>query len=237
LKLPKKFSPDELKNWARDFGGMRSGWHSLKRRKKNPERMIFYDLSPDFAQATNALAGIYDPKFIDRIEFGDAYSLFNFSDKFDKIETALTALVCATYLRENGIAQGDRLGMASSVEMRLPLVDYKFVETIVGLRKTRSDANLSPKQWLKDAVGDVLPASILNRPKRGFAPPTREWHDALFARYGDSLHGGFLVEAEILSGDGAEKLSKGEFPAGTFSPLSFKALVLEQWCRQMLRIC
>ncbi|MGI8882996.1 MAG: asparagine synthase (glutamine-hydrolyzing) [Pyrinomonadaceae bacterium] len=235
--LPKNFSPRELKTWARDFGGARSGLRDIRRRVKNPERMIFYDLSPDFAQASNALASLYDPKFIEQIETDDAYSLFNFSDNFNSVETALTTLVCATYLRENGIAQGDRLGMASSVEMRLPLVDYQFVETIIGLRKARSDAHLAPKHWFKEAVKDVLPASILNRPKRGFAPPTRAWHDALFARYGDSLREGFLVEAEILSGDGGNKLAKGEFPAETISPLSFKALVLEQWCRQMLKIC
>lgn len=233
LNAPKSFSSGELKSWARDLGGTRSGWRDVRRRVKNPERMIFYDLSNDFAQASDSIASFYDRKFLERIEPDDAYSLFNFSDKFNSIETALTSLVCATYLRENGIAQGDRLGMASSVEMRLPLVDYEFVETIIGLRKTNSDAKLAPKQWLKDAVKDILPERTLNRPKRGFAPPTRQWHDALFAKYGDSLRGGFLVENKILSGDGAEKLSKGEFPQNTISPLSFKALALEQWCRQM----
>lgn len=237
LGLPKNFSPLELKSWARDLGGMRSGLRDVRRRGKNPERMIFYDLSPDFAQASNTLASFYDPRFLEQIEIDDAYSLFNFSGNFNSVETALTTLVCATYLRENGIAQGDRLGMASSVEMRLPLVDYQFVETVIGLRKALSDAHLAPKHWFKEAVKDVLPASILNRPKRGFAPPTREWHDALFAAYGDSLNDGFLVEAKILSSDGAHKLAKGEFPAETISPLSFKALVLEQWCRQMLKIC
>lgn len=234
---PKNFSFGELKNWARDLGGVRSGLSDVRRRVKNSERMSFYDLSNDFAQAADSVASFYDSNFLEKIEPDDAYSLFKFSDEFDSLETALTALVCATYLRENGIAQGDRLGMASSVEMRLPLVDYGFVETIIGLRKMCSDAELAPKQWLRDAVADVLPEQILNRPKRGFAPPTREWHDALFAKYGDSLPDGFLVESKILSGDGAKKLSKGEFPAGAISPLSFKALVLEQWCRQMLKIC
>jgi len=126
--------------------------------------------------------------------------------------------------------------MASSVEMRLPLVDYKFVETIVGLRKKQSDAKLPPKHWLRAAAKDVLPDWVLNRPKRGFAPPTREWHDALFAAYGDSLRDGYLVESGVLSGASGSRLSKGEFPSEATSPLSFKALVLEQWCRQMLNI-
>ena len=123
--------------------------------------------------------------------------------------------------------------MASSVEMRLPLIDYQFVETVIGLRKTQSDAKLPPKFWLREAVKDVLPEWVLNRPKRGFAPPTREWHTAIFETHGDSLRDGFLVGANILTGESGFNLAKGEFPAAATCPLSFKALVLEQWCRQM----
>jgi len=86
------------------------------------------------------------------------------------------------------------------------------------------------------AVKDVLPEWVLNRPKRGFAPPTREWHDALFARYGESLRDGYLVQSNVLSRESGLLLEKGEFPAEAVSPLSFKALVLEQWCRQMKKI-
>ncbi len=145
----------------------------------------------------------------------------------------LTRLVGATYLRENGIAQGDRLSMASSVEMRLPLVDYKLVETVIGLRKARTDVRLPAKTWLKEAVRDILPDFVSQRPKRGFAPPVREWHDALFAAHGGSLRDGYLTRTGVLSAESGERLARGAFPADATSPLSFKALVLEQWCRQM----
>jgi asparagine synthase (glutamine-hydrolysing) len=95
---------------------------------------------------------------------------------------------------------------------------------------------LPPKHWLKEAVKDVLPDRVINRPKRGFAPPTHEWHKALFAAYGDSLPDGYLVESDVLSRESGLHLAKGDFPAEAVSPLSFKALVLEQWCRQMLNI-
>jgi asparagine synthase (glutamine-hydrolysing) len=218
------------------FQSLTSGWQSVRRNLKTPDRMIFYDKSPDFAAASEQMQSFYSPKFREQIDETEAYSLFTFPGKWKSVETTLTALICATYLRENGIAQGDRLGMASSVEMRLPLVDYKFVETVVGLRKMQSDSKLPPKHWLKEAVKDVLPDWILNRPKRGFAPPAREWHDALFAAYGDSLRDGYLVASGVLKPESGLRLAKGEFPAEAVSPLSFKALVLEQWCRQMLAI-
>ncbi|HEX8734979.1 MAG TPA: asparagine synthase (glutamine-hydrolyzing) [Pyrinomonadaceae bacterium] len=219
--------------WARDFGGMRSGWQNVRRRRQNPARMIFYDLSPDFAAASAEARRFYGAKFLERINESDAGEIFTFPDGWSPVETTLTRLICDTYLRENGITQGDRLGMASSVEMRLPLVDYKFVETVIGLRKTQSDSQLPPKHWLREAVKDVVPEWVLNRPKRGFAPPVREWHAALFAAYGDSLRDGYLVRSEVLNREGAARLAAGEFPPGATSPLSFKALVLEQWCRQM----
>lgn len=151
------------------------------------------------------------------------------------VEIAMTRLICDTYLREDGIAQGDRLSMAASVELRLPLVDYRLVETVIGLRKTISDVEQPPKSWLRAAVSDVLPDWVLQRPKRGFAPPVREWHRALFAAHGDSLIDGFLVQHGVLRAEGARRLATGPIADDETTPLSFKALVLEQWCRAMAR--
>jgi asparagine synthase (glutamine-hydrolysing) len=236
LNFPSNRSFGGVSAWARDFGGVRSGRRNVRRRLETPDRMIFYDRSLDFRQASAQVQSLYSPRFVEQIDDDDANSLFAFSVDCSSVETTLTALICATYLRENGIVQGDRLGMASSVEMRLPLVDYKFVETVVGLRKNQSDAGLPPKHWLKEAVKDVLPEWVLNRPKRGFSPPMHQWHQALFAAYSDSLRDGYLVESDVLSRESGLRLAKGKFPVEAGSPLSFKALVLEQWCRQMLNI-
>lgn len=233
LNFPQSFSKRAVFDWLQDFGGMRSNRRKIKSYFKNPEQFIFYEKLSDFILASKQMPLFYNPNFAERIKAENAASLFDFSGKWDSVETYLTALVCATYLRENGIAQGDRLGMASSVEMRLPLVDYKFVETVIGLRKARTDAHLPPKHFLKEAVRDILPEWVLNRPKRGFAPPTNEWHKAIFAEHGESLNEGFLVEADILSRESGLKLSAGEFSPEAITPISFKALVLEHWCRQM----
>jgi len=134
------------------------------------------------------------------------------------------------------MAQADRLGMASSVEVRLPLVDYRLAETVIGLRKTQRDDQLPPKAWLKAALQGTLPDWALQRPKRGFTPPTEAWHRRIFARLGRLIDQGALVGNGILTPKAAKALSAGPFPPASVVPLSFKALVLELWLRDALAI-
>ncbi|HEY0173610.1 MAG TPA: asparagine synthase (glutamine-hydrolyzing) [Pyrinomonadaceae bacterium] len=231
---PASLSGAGLSSWARDLGGARSGWRRMREHRASPAgRLVFYDLSPDFRAAAEGVGPLYGEAFAGQLDAGGAASLFTLALPWPRVDVALTRLVSDTYLRGNGVAQGDRLAMASSVEIRLPLLDRRLVETVVGLRKTRTDVRLAPKAWLKSAVEGLLPEWVLSRPKRGFAPPVGEWHRELFAAHGASLRGGHLVRSGVLRPESADMLARGPFPEGLTSPLSFKALVLEQWCRRM----
>jgi asparagine synthase (glutamine-hydrolysing) len=238
LVAPSEISYEGVASWVRNLCGIRSDWLRFQKHRGDPQdQMVFYDLSPDFRMALSEAPNLYGSRFAEQLDDSSPSAGFTFKQPWPEVDVTLTRLICATYLRENGITQGDRLSMASSIEMRLPLLDYRLIETVIGLRKTRSDVNLRPKAWLKDSLKDTLPELILNRAKRGFAPPIREWHDAIFAAYGHSLADGYLVQTGILNNESGKLLAPGPFPAGATSPLSFKALVLEQWCRQMLTCC
>lgn len=232
---------DELFWGYGELRAARAAAHRARRRRGwpwpfgptgGPDGLPFYEQSPDFRYAARHMPVHYAPAFADAAVAVDPADLPGFMEDAG-IDVALTERICATYLRENGIAQGERLGMASSVELRLPLMDHRLVETVIGLRRHASDAGLPAKAWLKAAAVDLVPAKILDRRKRGFEPPVRDWHNLLFARYGSMLVDGELVTREILSREGGRALAKGEFPAGAIAPLSFKALVLETWCRRM----
>lgn len=232
---PPGWSLSQLSSWARDAGGLRTSWRRLQSDRSIPaNRMVFYDLSPDFRTADNETPWLYAEQFAEQLTEGSATSLFTFAQPWPRVDLTLTNLICDTYLRENGIAQGDRLSMAASVEMRLPLVDFKLVETVVGLRKAQTDVNLPAKSWFKAAVKDLLPTAVLDRPKRGFEPPVRDWQKALFSAYGDSVRDGYLVGSNVLSAAGVDRLASEAIPAAESGMLYFKALVLEQWSRQML---
>lgn len=205
----------------------------------NKYRPIFHELAPDFRIALSDMRNYYTDSFIEEIAGTSAYDLFTFDEPWQYSDILITRLICDTYLLENGITQGDRLSMANSVELRLPFVDYKLIELVIGLRKTHQempDYKNFPKPWLRQALESTLPDFIINRPKQGFAPPVQEWHQALFRAYGGYLDGGYLVESGVLTKEAGVILSKGPFPHGAIAPISFKALVLEVWCREMISV-
>lgn len=202
-------------------------------------RPVFHEVAPDFRMALADVRNYYTDEFLHALGDASAFDLFTFRQPWKQSDICITRLICDTYLLENGIAQGDRLSMANSVELRLPFVDYKLVELVIGLRKTHQadpDYRRFPKPWLREAMKGVLPEFIVQRPKQGFAPPLMEWHNALFTAYGHYLRDGHLVQAGILRREAASVLGTGLFPKGAIAPISFKALVLEIWCREMKKV-
>ena len=234
LSLPTRLSRYELWQWAQQASGLRPGWKSFRRDRATPaNQFVFYDSTPEFCLAATQMPLLYTPGFRDQLNGSNPAKLFTTAAPSENTEVAITRLICDTYLRENGITQGDRLSMASSIELRLPFLDHRLVETVIGLRKAHSDVNDPPKTRLNAAIRDLLPDWVINRPKRGFTPPVREWHNQLLRNYGDSMTDGFLTSHGVLSQAGAQELRSAELPFNKLAPLSFEALVLEQWCRRM----
>lgn len=231
--LPKSWSKRELWNWGTSVAGLRSSWQEFQRDRVSPrDQAVFYDLTPDFQIARRMSSSIYGRNLMESLDATGPYAPFTLPRPWPRPDILLTKLICNTYLLENGITQGDRLGMASSVELRLPLIDARLIDIIIGLRKTQPDYHLPPKTWLKAALKDVLPDWVVKRPKQGFRPPVRVWHRALFEQYGAKLNDGFLVQTGVLNSEGGRILAQGPFPIGAVMPFSFKALVLEIWCRR-----
>jgi asparagine synthase (glutamine-hydrolysing) len=234
LTLPAYWNPWGVKEWLKSGAGIRQSWALYSRDRLSPrEQTVFYDLTPDFLIARKQLGGLYAKQFHDELHESQAYSPFTLPLPWPQIDVLMTRLICQIYLQENGIAQGDRLSMASSVELRLPLVDYRLVETVIGLRKTIPDHRVQPKLWLREALKTMVPEWVMTRPKHGFTPPVHEWHKAIFAAHGNTLKDGFLVNRGILKAESGHLLARGAFPSEAGTPLAFKALTLELWCRSL----
>jgi asparagine synthase (glutamine-hydrolysing) len=64
--------------------------------------------------------------------------------------------------------------MAHGLELRVPFLDHKMVEFAATL-PVESKLNGSGKVLLRKAMRGVLPAPIIDRPKKGFPIPIASW--------------------------------------------------------------
>jgi asparagine synthase (glutamine-hydrolysing) len=78
-------------------------------------------------------------------------------------------------LAERMNARVDKMCMAMSVESRSPLEDYRLVETALSLPARYKLRSGETKAVFRDAIRDLVPTEVLNRPKWGFTPPASEW--------------------------------------------------------------
>lgn len=233
--LPLNSTPSTLAGWLKSGFGVLNGLSELRRDQNAPqEQMVFMEMRWDISALEAELRWLYQPAFQESLPGCFPADLYTLPQPWKYIDSEISRFIIQTYLLENGIVQGDRLSMANSVELRLPFVDFRLVETVMGLRKASPDHQKPPKFWLKEAVKDFIPASLLDRPKRGFQPPVQEWHKNIMQTYGPLLKEGYLVQSGIMKSEAGQMLSQDVFPAFSSSYLPFKALVLELWCRTML---
>jgi asparagine synthase (glutamine-hydrolysing) len=71
--------------------------------------------------------------------------------------------------------QDDRMSMAHSLESRVPLADPRLVRFAFHTPFSLKMRDGATKWILRQAVADVIPASVLNRRKAGFDTPAERW--------------------------------------------------------------
>ena len=103
--------------------------------------------------------------------------------------TRSLALYQDTYLPEDILTKVDRASMACGLEVRAPFLDATLVDSIQALPATFKYGRGQTKRLLKRAAAGRLPASILERPKKGFGIPVARWLRGPLAPLLESLLG------------------------------------------------
>ncbi|MFC4929426.1 XrtA/PEP-CTERM system amidotransferase [Massilia sp. GCM10023247] len=80
-----------------------------------------------------------------------------------------------TYLPGDILTKVDRASMAHALEVRVPLLDHKFVEWVSGLPSSSKLRNGEGKHIFKKALQPYLSDDILYRKKMGFSIPLASW--------------------------------------------------------------
>jgi asparagine synthase (glutamine-hydrolysing) len=79
------------------------------------------------------------------------------------------------YLPDDILCKVDRASMAYSLETRIPLLDHRVVELASRFANRSLIAGSRGKLPLRQLLERHVPASLIERPKQGFAPPLGEW--------------------------------------------------------------
>jgi asparagine synthase (glutamine-hydrolysing) len=95
---------------------------------------------------------------------------FNKWDALSKAQYLEMKIFMSDYLLSS---QGDRVAMAHSLEIRMPYLDYRLIEFMGKVPSYLKIRGLNEKFILKKIYKDILPQSILNRPKHPYRAPIK----------------------------------------------------------------
>ena len=121
--------------------------------------------------------------------------------------TAALYLELKSYLVDDVLTKVDRMSMAHSLEVRVPLLDHRVVELALSFPPSWKIGWRRGKRILREACGDLLPRAAWHRPKMGFDIPAAQWLRAeLRTRASALLLDGPAARTGLVSRSAVERL-------------------------------
>jgi asparagine synthase (glutamine-hydrolysing) len=168
---------------------------------------------------------------------GPSHHLFDNVDGHSLLHQMLYVDI-KTWLPDDLLVKADKMTMATSVELRVPLLDFQVLEFAASLPSRFKVRGWSNKRILKAALKDSVPQAILNRKKTGFPIPYDRWlkrelKDFVFETILSHNNG----LSEYFCRDVLAKLLQAHQRGEGYSQEVFCLLVLALWHRQFLGGC
>src|SRR5262249_23707011 len=139
-----------------------------------------------------------------------------------------------SYLPGDILTKVDRASMASSLEVRVPLLDHTLVEWAATLPASLKLRRGEGKRIFKSALEQYLPNEILYRPKQGFIVPIAQWfRGPLRQRIRKQLTGPVLGHCGLFNMAGIESLlDEHQSCRRDHSPTLWSLSIFEGFLRQ-----
>lgn len=106
--------------------------------------------------------------------YRDAKKLLKICEATEQIEQ-MQFLDMNFYLAEDILTKVDRASMAVSLEVRAPFLDHRVAEFAAALPLEYKLNGSNGKYILKKTIENLLPKSVVKRPKKGFGIPIAAW--------------------------------------------------------------
>ncbi|PCJ93840.1 MAG: asparagine synthetase B [Porticoccaceae bacterium] len=166
--------------------------HSVSLAKDDQREALFSDKLKQQLNGYNAISTFNH--YAERSPTDDPMSLIQYID-------------IKTYLVGDILTKVDRASMAHSLEVRVPLLDHKFVEWISSLPPEYKLKGKEGKYILKKSLEPYLPNDVLYRPKMGFGVPLAKWfRGPLKERLRSRIVEGGLADTGLFNQQYLEKL-------------------------------
>ena len=136
-----------------------------------------------------------------------------------------------SYLPDDILVKVDRMSMACSLEVRVPLLDHNVVEFMAKVDKTQKYTQFANKVLLREVARRYLPDAILERPKQGFAIPLGGWlQNELKSLLSDVLAPGRIQRRGLFDGQRIGQMITDHSAARRdYSQQLWALLMLEMW--------
>ena len=148
---------------------------------------------------------------------------------------AMLSIDTKTWLPDELLIKADKMTMANSVELRVPLLDHRVLEFAASLPPSFKLKGFTTKHILKKALSQRIPKEIRNRKKTGFPVPYESWlrndlKDIVWAVLTDRR----TVERGYFRKDAVEGLLQANSNGTNYSKEIFSLLSFELWQRTFL---
>ncbi len=147
--------------------------------------------SPDEAAE---LLGERDGIFLRNYFLGDPTALAQLAP-----EEFTMSVLAQTYMTSAILTKVDRMSMAASLEVRVPLLDKRMVEFASRCPLEHKVRGRQGKYLLREAARKALPASVYNHPKRGFGLPIGDWFNDEFWQLFEAMYAPGTAAASLFN--------------------------------------
>ncbi len=194
--------------------------------------------SNPFSAGPRCLKNIYSAEFNEVVnreqslqpvrEFQDHVHGFGTLDAMLYIDTK-------TWLPDDLLIKADKMTMANSIELRVPLLDHHVLEFAASLEPGMKLNGGKTKYILKKALSERVPKQIRDRKKTGFPVPYASWlRRELKDVVSDVLMDRKTIERGYFRKDAIEQILRTDSESNDHSKIVFSLLCLELWQRAFL---
>jgi len=194
--------------------------------------------SNPYRYAGNRLGKVYSADFAQAIDREHSLEPVRELQTHVRGQNTLNAMLyidTKTWLPDDLLIKADKMTMANSIELRVPLLDHQVLEFAASLPPSFKLKGATTKFILKKALSQRIPKEIRDRKKTGFPVPYESW---LRKDLKDVVWGVLTDRKTINRGyfrkDAIEALLRANSNGADYSKEIFSLLSLELWLRTFL---